>query len=218
MTTAHDFTVRALDGAEVPLSSYAGRVLLIVNTASRCSLTPQYAGLEALQRSYAARGFAVLGFPCNQFGAQEPGTADQIAGFCSTKYDVTFPLFAKIDVNGANAAPLWAWLKAQKPGILGIEAHRAKPEAAPEDAIKTGYLPEAWVIAQVEAAGFKLAGKSEINANPKDTKDYAEGVWTLPPSFELKDKDHDKYAAIGESDRMTLKFTKVAPKAAAARK
>ena len=116
-----------------------------------------------------------------------------------------------------------AWLAeihaALKPnGILGIEAHRAKPEAAPEDAIKTGYLPEAWVIAQVEAAGFKLAGKSEINANPKDTKDYAEGVWTLPPSFELKDKDHDKYAAIGESDRMTLKFTKVAPKAAAAKK
>lgn len=111
-----------------------------------------------------------------------------------------------------------AWLaeihKALKPnGILGVEAHRAKPDANPDDAAKTGYLPEAWVIAQVEAAGFKLAGKSEINANPKDTKDYPEGVWTLPPSFELKDKDHDKYAAIGESDRMTLKFVKVTPKA-----
>ena len=111
-----------------------------------------------------------------------------------------------------------AWLaeihKALKPnGILGIEAHRAKADANPEDAVKTGYLPEAWVIAQVEAAGFKLAGKSEVNANPKDTKDYPEGVWTLPPSFELKDKDHDKYAAIGESDRMTLKFTRVAAKA-----
>ena len=122
MTTAHDFTVRTLDGPETSLSTYAGRVLLIVNTASRCGLTPQYTGLEALHRAYADRGFAVLGFPCNQFGAQEPGTAAEIAGFCSTKYDVTFPLFAKIDVNGANAAPLWAWLKAQKPGILGIEA------------------------------------------------------------------------------------------------
>ena len=112
-----------------------------------------------------------------------------------------------------------AWLaqihKALKPnGILGIEAHRAKPDANPDDAVKTGYLPEAWVISTVEAAGFKLAGKSEVNANPKDTKDYPEGVWTLPPGFELKDKDHDKYAAIGESDRMTLKFVKVADKAA----
>jgi predicted methyltransferase len=112
-----------------------------------------------------------------------------------------------------------AWLaeihKALKPnGILGVEAHRAKADANPEDAVKTGYLPEAWVISTVEAAGFKLAGKSEINANAKDTKDYPEGVWTLPPSFELKDKDHDKYAAIGESDRMTLKFVKVADKAA----
>jgi predicted methyltransferase len=111
-----------------------------------------------------------------------------------------------------------AWLaeihKALKPnGVLGVVAHRAKADANPEDAVKTGYLPEAWVIAQVEAAGFKLAGKSEVNANPKDTKDYPEGVWTLPPSFELKEKDHDKYAAIGESDRMTLKFVKVAPKA-----
>jgi predicted methyltransferase len=111
-----------------------------------------------------------------------------------------------------------AWLAeihaALKPnGVLGIEQHRAKPDAKGEDGYKTGYLPEAWVIQQVEAAGFKLAGKSEINANPKDTKDYPEGVWTLPPSFELKDKDHDKYAAIGESDRMTLKFVKVAAKA-----
>ena len=114
-----------------------------------------------------------------------------------------------------------AWLteihEALKPnGVLGVVQHRAKPEAKGEEGFKTGYLPEAWVIAQVEAAGFKLAGKSEVNANPKDTKDYPEGVWTLPPSFELKDKDHDKYAAIGESDRMTLKFVKVAAKAAPA--
>ena len=99
--------------------------------------------------------------------------------------------------------------KALKPGgVLGVEQHRAKPEANPEESAKKGYLPEAWVIQQIEAAGFKLAAKSEINANPKDTKDYAEGVWTLPPSFELKDKDRQKYADIGESDRMTLKFTK----------
>jgi predicted methyltransferase len=101
--------------------------------------------------------------------------------------------------------------KALKPnGVLGIEQHRAKPDANPEESAKKGYLPEKWVIEKIEAAGFKLAGKSEINANPKDTKDYADGVWTLPPSYRLGDKDREKYAAIGESDRMTLKFTKVA--------
>jgi predicted methyltransferase len=99
--------------------------------------------------------------------------------------------------------------KALKPGgVLGVEQHRAPAEANPDESAKKGYLPEAWVIQQAEAAGFKLAGKSEINANPKDTKDYPEGVWTLPPSFELKDKDRQKYADIGESDRMTLKFVK----------
>jgi predicted methyltransferase len=101
--------------------------------------------------------------------------------------------------------------KALKPnGVLGIEQHRAKPDANPEESAKKGYLPEKWVIEKIEAAGFKLAGKSEINANAKDTKDYADGVWTLPPSYRLGDKDHGKYAAIGESDRMTLKFVKVA--------
>lgn len=103
--------------------------------------------------------------------------------------------------------------KALKPnGVLGIEQHRANADANPDESAKNGYLPEAFVISQIEAAGFKLAGKSEVNANKKDTKDYAEGVWTLPPTYRLKDKDHDKYAAIGESDRMTLKFTKVAKK------
>jgi predicted methyltransferase len=98
---------------------------------------------------------------------------------------------------------------ALKPGgVLGVEQHRAKPDANPDESAKQGYLPEAFVIQQVEAAGFKLGGKSEINANPKDTKDYPEGVWALPPTFELGDKDRAKYAAIGESDRMTLKFTK----------
>ncbi len=106
--------------------------------------------------------------------------------------------------------------KALKPGgVVVVEQHRAKPDAKPEESAKLGYLPEKWVIEKIEAAGFKLAGKSEVNANPKDTKDYADGVWTLPPAFKLGEKDHAKYAAIGESDRMTLKFTKVAAKAAA---
>ncbi|MDP9002524.1 MAG: methyltransferase domain-containing protein [Myxococcota bacterium] len=110
-----------------------------------------------------------------------------------------------------------AWLaeiqRALKPGgILGIEEHRALADADPAVSAKKGYVPEKWVIAQVEAAGFKLAGKSEINANAKDTKDYPEGVWALPPTFRLGDKDREKYAAIGESDRMTLKFVKIAPK------
>lgn len=116
-----------------------------------------------------------------------------------------------------NAKTLDAWLAAMhaslKPnGVLGIEQHRAWPDAKPEESAKKGYLPEKWVIERIEAAGFKLAGKSEANANPKDTKDYAEGVWTLPPTLGLGDKDKEKYLAIGESDRMTLKFTKVAPK------
>ena len=123
--------------------------------------------------------------------------------------------------EGSGNSVLAPWLaeiqRVLKPGgVFGVEEHRAKPDADPAESAKKGYLPEKWVIAQVEAAGFKLAGKSEVNANAKDTKDYPEGVWTLPPSFRLKDKDHDKYAAIGESDRMTLKFVKVAPKAASA--
>ncbi|HEY4016500.1 MAG TPA: methyltransferase domain-containing protein [Polyangiaceae bacterium] len=119
-----------------------------------------------------------------------------------------------------NNGVLDAWLaqihKALKPGgVLGIEEHRAAKGADPAESSKKGYVPEAWLVEQVDAAGFKLAGKSEVNANPKDTKDYSEGVWTLPPTFRLGDKDHDKYAAIGESDRMTLKFVKVTPKVAA---
>ena len=122
-----------------------------------------------------------------------------------------------------NGKTLGLWLaeanKALKPGgILGIEEHRANADANPDETAKKGYLPEKWVIATIEAAGFKLAGKSEVNANPKDTKDYAEGVWTLPPSLDLKDKDREKYIAIGESDRMTLKFVKVTPKPAPATK
>ncbi len=119
---AYDFTASTLDGRPSPLAEYRGRVLLIVNTASKCGFTPQYAGLEALGRKFADRGLTILGFPCNQFGAQEPGSAEEIASFCSLTYDVSFPMMAKIDVNGANADPLWAWLKKEKKGLLGSEA------------------------------------------------------------------------------------------------
>ncbi|MBP2276749.1 MULTISPECIES: glutathione peroxidase [Sphingomonas] len=121
MPAITDLTVKAADGTPVDLSAYAGKVLLIVNTASKCGFTPQYEGLEALHRQFGDRGFEVLGFPCNQFGAQEPGDAAEIANFCSLTYDVTFPVFAKIDVNGANADPLFVALKKQAPGFLGTE-------------------------------------------------------------------------------------------------
>lgn len=121
MTAVTSLTVAAADYSRVDLARYAGEVLLIVNTASKCGFTPQYAGLEALYRRYAGRGFTVLGFPCNQFGAQEPGDAAEIASFCSLTYDVTFPVFAKVDVNGAHTDPLFAALKQQAPGLLGLE-------------------------------------------------------------------------------------------------
>ena len=119
MAGIYDFTAASLAGEEVPLKRFEGKVLLIVNTASACGFTPQYKGLEALHRELAPRGFAVLGFPCNQFGSQEPGDARQIEQFCSSNYDVTFPMFAKIDVNGANAHPLYTYLRAEKSGLLG---------------------------------------------------------------------------------------------------
>jgi glutathione peroxidase len=122
MSRITDFTVAASNGAPADLSVYAGEVLLIVNAASKCGFTPQYEGLEDLYRRYAARGFTVLAFPCNQFGAQEPGDAAEIANFCSLTYDVTFPVFAKVDVNGADAAPLFTALKAAAPGVFGSKA------------------------------------------------------------------------------------------------
>ena len=119
MSAITDTSVKAADGSVADLSAYAGKVLLIVNTASKCGFTPQYEGLEALHRKYADRGFEVLGFPCNQFGGQEPGDAAEIANFCSLTYDVTFPVFAKIDVNGDKADPLFERLKSDAPGLLG---------------------------------------------------------------------------------------------------
>ncbi|MEH3099501.1 glutathione peroxidase [Sphingomonas adhaesiva] len=122
MTAITDFTVKAADGSPASLAPYRGKVLLIVNTASKCGFTPQYQGLEALHRKYGERGFEVLAFPCNQFGAQEPGDAAEIANFCSLTYDVTFPVFAKIDVNGDGTDPLFAQLKSDAPGVLGSKA------------------------------------------------------------------------------------------------
>jgi len=119
MTAITEMSVKAANGTTTDLSAYAGKVLLIVNTASKCGFTPQYEGLEALHRTLGPRGFEVLGFPCNQFGAQEPGDAAEIANFCSLTYDVTFPLFAKIDVNGSNADPLFEKLKEEAPGLMG---------------------------------------------------------------------------------------------------
>ncbi|WP_020204155.1 MULTISPECIES: glutathione peroxidase [Cupriavidus] len=122
MSNVYQFEASSLAGDAVPLSRFAGKVLLVVNTASECGFTPQYAGLQALQEQYGAGGLEVLGFPCNQFGKQEPGDAAQIGQFCEARFHVTFPMFAKIDVNGANAHPLYRWLTSEKPGVLGIEA------------------------------------------------------------------------------------------------
>jgi len=113
MPTLHDFVQKTIDGSAQKLSDYQGRAVLVVNVASRCGLTPQYAGLQKLHEQYAPRGFAVLGFPCNQFAGQEPGDEAQIREFCSTSYGVTFPMFAKLDVNGPGRAPLYGWLTSQ---------------------------------------------------------------------------------------------------------
>ncbi|WP_233881407.1 glutathione peroxidase [Paraburkholderia flagellata] len=122
MTSIYSFSAQPLgSGQPVSLERYTGKVLLIVNTASECGFTPQYAGLQKLYDQYAARGLAVLGFPCNQFGKQEPGDAAQIGSFCEKNYGVTFPMFEKIDVNGANAHPLYRWLTGEAPGLLGLE-------------------------------------------------------------------------------------------------
>jgi glutathione peroxidase len=116
----YDYSARSTDGHEVPLTQYAGQVLVIVNTASKCGFTPQYAALESLYRQYKDRGMSVLAFPCNQFGAQEPGTEAEIAQFCESNYGVSFPIFAKIDVNGPNAHPLYKYLKNEQSGVFGV--------------------------------------------------------------------------------------------------
>jgi glutathione peroxidase len=119
MTTVYDFSAKTLQGKETPLADYKGQVLLIVNTASKCGFTPQYEGLEALYKSHHDRGLTVLGFPCNQFGQQEPGSEAEISQFCLANYGVSFPMFAKVDVNGDGAHPLFKYLTHEKPGIFG---------------------------------------------------------------------------------------------------
>ena len=121
-TTVYDFDAQAIDGSTVPLRQYAGKVLLIVNTASACGFTPQLGGLEALHQQYGGQGLVVLGFPCNQFAGQDPGSNDEIASFCQLNYGVSFPMMAKVDVNGAQASPLDRWLCAEAPGLLGSKA------------------------------------------------------------------------------------------------
>jgi glutathione peroxidase len=145
-----DFQATSLDGKPVDLAQYRGKVLLIVNTASKCGFTPQYEGLETLYRALHARGLEVLGFPCNQFGSQEPGSEAEIGAFCEKNYGVSFPMFAKVDVNGDAAHPLWKYLKNAAPGVLGTEGikwnftkflvgrdgtvlHRYAPQTKPED-------------------------------------------------------------------------------------
>ncbi len=122
MSTVYDFEARRITGEAVSLAGYRDRVLLIVNTASACGFTPQFAGLEALWRDYGARGLTVIGFPSNQFGGQDPGSDAEIASFCQLNYGVSFPMMVKVEVNGADAHPLWRWLRKEAPGILGTQA------------------------------------------------------------------------------------------------
>ncbi len=119
MSTLQDFSATSIDGQDVDLSSYSGQVVLVVNTASQCGFTPQYQGLQQLHEQYAGQGFSVLGFPCDQFGNQEPGEDAEIAGFCERNFGVTFPLFSKVEVNGDDAHPLYKWLRSEKGGVLG---------------------------------------------------------------------------------------------------
>tara|TARA_R110002020_G_scaffold47707_2_gene135809 strand:+ start:511 stop:999 length:489 start_codon:yes stop_codon:yes gene_type:complete len=140
MSTISDFTLPRLDGSAQPLAAYAGKLVLIVNTASKCGLTPQFEGLEALYRRYGERGLVILGFPCNQFAGQEPGSAAEIADFCSRNYGVSFPMFARLDVNGPDESPLYSWLKAAHPG--DIEWNFAKFLVAPDGSVIQRFAPD----------------------------------------------------------------------------
>jgi len=152
MTTLSDFSAAAIDGTDTDLSAYDGKVVLVVNTASQCGFTGQYKGLQQLHDTYEDQGLVVLGFPCNQFGGQEPGDEAQIGEFCQRNYGVTFPMFAKVEVNGAQTHPLWKWLKKEKGGLLGIDAitgHHARwCGPAPKGVVSVG--------AQVRAHGEEI--------------------------------------------------------------
>lgn len=183
-----------------------------------CTSTDPNGPKEERTTFYGQRFKDFLGRSPEVFGKVETLIISPAAPKLGLEGTVDMVLMMRALHGVVNAGKLDVWLaeahKALKPkGILAIEQHRAPADAKPEESAKNGYLPEAWLIERIEAAGFKLAAKSEINANPKDTKDHPEGVWTLPPTYRLGDKDHDKYAAIGESDRMTLKFLKVTPDA-----
>ena len=157
-TTVYDFEAQDIQGRTVPLSKFKGKPLLIVNTASACGFTPQFAGLEELHRSYGNKGLVVLGFPCNQFGAQDPGSNEEIAGFCQLNYGVSFPMMAKIDVNGDRAAPLYKWLTAEAPGLLGTKAIKwnfTKFLVGKDGQVRKRYAPQdapASLAADIEAA------------------------------------------------------------------
>ena len=122
MTTVHDVVARSIDGRSVPLANFKGRVLLVVNTASACGFTPQFAGLEQLHQAYGPKGLAVIGFPCNQFGSQDPGSNEEISQFCQVNYGVSFPMMEKVTVNGPGADPLFQWLRTEAPGVLGSKS------------------------------------------------------------------------------------------------
>jgi glutathione peroxidase len=145
VTTLHDFTADTLAGTPLALSTLKGRVVLVVNTASRCGLTPQYAGLEELHRKFHAQGLEIIGFPCNQFGAQEPGSAGEIGAFCQKNYGVSFRMMNKIDVNGDGAHPLYRWLVKAAPGFLGLESIKwnfTKFLVGPDGAVIKRYAPQ----------------------------------------------------------------------------
>jgi glutathione peroxidase len=144
MTTAYDFSAPDIDGQETSLAAYKGKTMLVVNTASKCGFTPQYTGLEKLSREFKDQGLVVLGFPCDQFGHQEPGDEAEIKNFCSLTYDVSFPMFAKVDVNGPKAHPLFQWLKAEKAGLLGLEGIKwnfTKFLVGPDGTVLKRYAP-----------------------------------------------------------------------------
>ena len=144
MTTAYDFSAPDIDGQETSLAAYKGKTMLVVNTASKCGFTPQYTGLEKLSREFKDQGLVVLGFPCDQFGHQEPGDEAEIKNFCSLTYDVSFPMFAKVDVNGPKAHPLFKWLKAEKAGLLGLEGIKwnfTKFLVGPDGTVLKRYAP-----------------------------------------------------------------------------
>ena len=158
MSTVYDFSASQIDGKSVPLKKYKGKALLIVNTASACGFTPQFAGLEELHKTYGPRGLVVLGFPCNQFGAQDPGSNSEISSFCALNYGVSFPMMSKIDVNGPLADPLYQWLAAEAPGLLGSKAIKwnfTKFLVGRDGAVRKRYAPTdtpASLAGDIEAA------------------------------------------------------------------